>query len=180
MVEQLERLARGPGQSTSHYADGNGVQLISRVADDYTPPCYLSSLVLYASVYINGDRPTLAIRARSWTASLRSSPPSGVTSGWSAGTAGPPNDAVLTGFMVCGHLWENGFGAAFHPDSTLAGLLHKRSLWDMRSSVFIPPGTEQQTFSASRLFAAVYPEAIDIATILSSPIWRKLAAGDDD
>ena len=87
---------------------------------------------------------------------------------------------VLTGFMVCGHLWENGFGAAFHPDSTLVGVLHKRSFWDMRSSVFIPPGTEQQTFSASRLFAAVYPEAIDIAAILSSPTWRKLAAGDDD
>jgi Peptidase family M20/M25/M40/Peptidase dimerisation domain len=69
---------------------------------------------------------------------------------------------------------------AFHPDSTLAGLLHKRSLWDMRSLVFIPPGTEQETFSASRLFAAVYPEAIDIAAILSSPTWRKLAAGDDD
>ena len=95
--------------------------------------------------------------------------------GWAAAY-----DAVLTGFMVCGHLWENGFGAAFHPDSTLAGLLHKRSLWDMRSLVFIPPGSEQQTFSASRLFAAVYPEAIDIAAILSSPTWRKLAAGDDD
>lgn len=30
------------------------------------------------------------------------------------------------------------------------------------------------------MFAAVYPEAIDIAVILSSPAWRKLAAGDDD
>jgi hypothetical protein len=79
-------------------------------------------------------------------------------------------DAVLTGFLFCGHLWaerrEDGVGA--HRERT------------RRAEVLIPPGTETATFSASRLFAAVYPEAVRLAGLIASPTWRHLAAGDAD
>jgi hypothetical protein len=42
----------------------------------------------------------------------------------------------------------------------------------------IPPGREATQFSASRIFAAAYPEAITLATVIASPRWRGLAAGD--
>jgi hypothetical protein len=42
------------------------------------------------------------------------------------------------------------------------------------------PRTSSGNFSASRIFAAVYPEAVNIAVLLASPAWRALAAGDDD
>ena len=79
-------------------------------------------------------------------------------------------DAVLTGFLFCGHLWaerrEDGVG------------VHRE--WTRRAEVLIPPGTETATFSASRLFAAVYPEAVRLAGLIASPTWRHLAAGDAD
>lgn len=83
--------------------------------------------------------------------------------GWAA-----TYDALLTAFMVCGHLWE-------HPEDT--PLLHLR--WETRCHSLIPVGLEATTFSASRIFAAAYPEAVDLATVLASPTWRGLAAGDD-
>lgn len=43
--------------------------------------------------------------------------------------------------------------------------------------MLIPRGHEHAAFSASRLFAAVYPEATSIAVLLASPTWRLLAAG---
>jgi hypothetical protein len=49
-----------------------------------------------------------------------------------------------------------------------------------RADVLIPPGTETATFSASRLFAAVYPEAVSLAGLIASPTWRHRAAGDAD
>ena len=79
-------------------------------------------------------------------------------------------DAVLTGFLFCGHLWadrrEDGVGA------------HRE--WTRRAEVLIPPGSETATFSASRLFAAAYPEAVSLARLIASPTWRHLAAGDAD
>jgi len=79
-------------------------------------------------------------------------------------------DAVLTGFLFCGHLWadrrEDGVG------------VHRE--WTRRAEVLIPPGTETATFSASRLFAAAYPEAVRLAGLIASPTWRHLAAGDAD
>jgi hypothetical protein len=43
--------------------------------------------------------------------------------------------------------------------------------------LLIPTGTEAETFSASRLFAATYPEAVSIAELIGSLRWRRLAAG---
>ena len=79
-------------------------------------------------------------------------------------------DAVLTGFMICGHLWEQTWEERLGP-------MFLRGLWDSRCYQLIPEGTETQTFSASRVFAAVYPEAVGLAAILASPFWRKTAAG---
>ncbi|MEU6745199.1 hypothetical protein ABZ914_03115 [Spirillospora sp. NPDC046719] len=50
----------------------------------------------------------------------------------------------------------------------------------MRTMICIPPETEQNTFTAAKLFAAIYPDAINIAELIASPTWRELAAGDDD
>jgi hypothetical protein len=41
-----------------------------------------------------------------------------------------------------------------------------------------PEGSGPGEFSASRLSAAAYPEAVDIAALLASPAWRRLADGD--
>jgi hypothetical protein len=50
--------------------------------------------------------------------------------------------------------------------------------WTQRIDVLIPAGTETKTFSVSRLFPAIYPEAIKIAALFGSLHWRRLAAGD--
>ena len=47
-----------------------------------------------------------------------------------------------------------------------------------RAHQLIPPGTETTTYSTSRLFAAVYPEAVSLAALIASPAWRQLASGD--
>ena len=79
-------------------------------------------------------------------------------------------DAVLTGFLFCGHLWA---------DRSQEGVgVHRE--WTRRAEVLIPAGTETATFSASRLFAAVYPEAVSLAGLIASPTWRHRAAGDAD
>jgi hypothetical protein len=47
--------------------------------------------------------------------------------------------------------------------------------WTRRTEHLIPPGSEAATFSASRLFAAVYPEAVDLVALVvlvASPAWR--------
>jgi TniQ len=79
-------------------------------------------------------------------------------------------DAVLTGFLICGHRWDQD---AHRPDDA-------RIAWHDRAAELIPPGTEQATFSASRLFAATYPEAVKVATLIGSLHWRRLAAGGSD
>jgi hypothetical protein len=77
-------------------------------------------------------------------------------------------DAVLTGFLICGHLW--GYQPGEWP-----GPWHR---WTRRAQVLIPPGSESSQFSASRVFAAAYPEAVALACLFASPARRSLAAGD--
>lgn len=79
-------------------------------------------------------------------------------------------DAVLTGFLICGHRWDQ------EPDSDDDA----RSSWRRRTDLLIPAGTEDTTFSASRLFAATYPEAVSIAALIASRHWRRQAAGGPD
>jgi hypothetical protein len=82
---------------------------------------------------------------------------------------GPPAtfDAVLTGFLICAHRW-NFTELADEGDAWLD--------WRRRADLLIPTGTEGEAFSASRLFAATYPEAVAIAELLGSLHWRRLAA----
>jgi hypothetical protein len=81
-------------------------------------------------------------------------------------------DAVLTGFLICGHRWDQ------QPDPITD--LDARHAWRTRIDTLIPPGTEQTTFSTSRLFAATYPEAVKIAALVGSLHWRRQAAGGPD
>ena len=87
--------------------------------------------------------------------------------GWAA-----TYDAVLTAFRICAHYWDDEV-------TTSIGLGRRRRLWTLRTSILIPPGTEDSTFSTSRLFAPIYPDAVEIADIIAAPHWRRLAAGDD-
>ena len=77
-------------------------------------------------------------------------------------------DAVLTGFLLCGHWWTDQPGDGDGPWQR----------WTRRAEVLIPPGTESTQFSASRTFAAAYPEAVTVAGLIASPAWRSRAAGD--
>jgi hypothetical protein len=53
-------------------------------------------------------------------------------------------DAALTGFLICGHIW----------DGRLEGWFETTSRWTHRGHVLIPDGLETDEFSAARLFAA--------------------------
>jgi len=77
-------------------------------------------------------------------------------------------DAVLTGFLVCGHLWTDQPGDWDGPWQR----------WTRRAEILIPPGAESSQFSAARIFAAAYPEAVGLAGLIASPAWRSLAAGE--
>jgi TniQ len=79
-------------------------------------------------------------------------------------------DAVLTGFLICGHLWGD-------QPQTPVDAWHR---WTLRAEVLIPTVGGAGEFSASKLFAAVYPEAVDIAALIATPAWRRLAAGDGE
>lgn len=74
-------------------------------------------------------------------------------------------DAVLTGFLICGHLW----------DHAPRGWDIPWQQWHQRAQALIPPGCEATRFSASRIFAAAYPEAVTLAAVIASPRWRALA-----
>ena len=78
-------------------------------------------------------------------------------------------DAVLTGFLICGHLWNN------HRPREKTAAVHQ---WELRVQQLIPSGTETTTYSTSLLFAAVYPEAVSLAELIASRLWRQLAHGD--
>ena len=73
--------------------------------------------------------------------------------------------------MICAHRWG-------HPDPTSGEELHQ-VLWTTRSFILIPKDSELHTFSASKLFACLYPEAVTLAPVIASPEWRRRAAGDD-
>lgn len=77
-------------------------------------------------------------------------------------------DAVLTGFLICGHLWNSSPAEHAGPEPD----------WGRRVETLIPPGTEDTSYSASRLFAATYPEAVALAALIASPGGRKAAGGD--
>lgn len=78
-------------------------------------------------------------------------------------------DAVLTGFLICAHIWDKGWHERWQPVC---------QRWDHRTHHLIPAGSERAEFSAARVFAAVYPEAILLAELIASPAWRHLAVGD--
>jgi hypothetical protein len=79
-------------------------------------------------------------------------------------------DAVLTGFLICGHMWSG-------PPHSDDDVWHQ---WTHRAEILIPPGSEATEYSASRLFAAIYPEAVALAALIACPAWRQLAAGTAD
>ncbi len=78
-------------------------------------------------------------------------------------------DAVLSGFLICGHLWNEP-----HRDWQ-----NTVDTWNGRTYWLIPQGRELFVFSASKLFAATYPEAVAVAGLIAAPAWRSLAAGDE-
>jgi hypothetical protein len=69
--------------------------------------------------------------------------------------------------LICGHLWTDQPGDWADPWQR----------WTCRAEIFIPPGAESSQFSAARIFAAAYPEAVTLASLLASPAWRGRAAG---
>ncbi|MET9209815.1 hypothetical protein ABZW38_32355 [Streptomyces bacillaris] len=79
-------------------------------------------------------------------------------------------DAVLTGFIICGHIWDS-------PSRSEATDI--RHIWEARALILIPPDEEvgfaYLNYSTSKLFAAVYPQAVGIAILLASPYWRRAA-----
>lgn len=77
-------------------------------------------------------------------------------------------DAVLTGYLICAHAWAD-------PSEDWQALTAR---FDHRAQRLIPVGSESDQFSASRIFAATYPEAIDSAELIAAPAWRHLAAGN--
>jgi hypothetical protein len=82
--------------------------------------------------------------------------------GWAAAY-----DAVLTGFLLCAGLWND------PPRSPIDA----RYIWDVRAAILVPHRRESATFSASRMFAAIYPEAVAVAELIASPFWRAHAHG---
>ena len=72
-------------------------------------------------------------------------------------------DAVLTGFLLCGHLWTDQPG-------DWDGLWQR---WTRRAEILIPPGTESSQFSAARIFATAYPEAVGLRPErTATPKWQ--------
>ncbi|MGW4048796.1 hypothetical protein [Streptomyces sp. NPDC004721] len=80
-------------------------------------------------------------------------------------------DAVLSGLMLCAHIWSvDGYPVPFGTWDA----------WDDRIDLLIPFDREKQEYigySTSRMFAAVYPEAVALAPLIASPHWRQLADG---
>lgn len=77
---------------------------------------------------------------------------------------------MLTGFLICAHIW----------DEHLDGWSTATQRWTRRGQALIPVGLETGEFSASRLFAALYPEAVDLAQMIAALAWRTLAGGAAD
>ena len=77
-------------------------------------------------------------------------------------------DAVLTALMLCAHIWSDGR----LPDD-VSGSWHT---WNSRTHTLIPHDDVERSYSTSRLFAAVYPEAVALAALIVSPAWRRMAS----
>lgn len=80
-------------------------------------------------------------------------------------------DAVLTGFLICAHVWDDD-----RPEDWCAAI----GRWTRRGHALIPLAAETTDFSAARLFAAIYPEAVDLAQLIASPAWRACAGANPD
>jgi hypothetical protein len=77
--------------------------------------------------------------------------------------------------MLCAHIWA----VDGRPDTNIFGTW---DAWDDRLGILIPFDREKQdyiNYSTSRLFAAVYPEAVALASLIASPYWRRLAGGSE-
>ncbi|WP_199844016.1 hypothetical protein [Streptomyces albireticuli] len=80
-------------------------------------------------------------------------------------------DAVLTALMICARIWSvDGRPEPFGTWDT----------WDDRLYLLIPFDREKQdyvNYSTSRLFAAIYPEAVTLSPLIASPYWHRMADG---
>ncbi|MEO3825072.1 TniQ family protein [Actinomadura sp. B10D3] len=87
----------------------------------------------------------------------------------------PVFDALVHAFKICAVLWKNG------PEETHG---HSRWWhWEHRLDQLIPKTGTRESFSHSRCYAAIYPEAVTIAALLAHPVWRVKATcplGDPD
>ena len=87
--------------------------------------------------------------------------------GWNAA-----HDGLITAFVFCAQLW-----AEIHRRSDQR---HVGRLWDSRTDLLIQPDKIWATYSTSKLFAVVFPEAVRIAPLFASPYWRKTAGSSED
>jgi hypothetical protein len=51
--------------------------------------------------------------------------------------------------------------------------------WTRRAEILIPSGAESSQFSAARIFAAAYPEAVTLAGLIASPVAALLEVPGD-
>ncbi|MEO6768285.1 MAG: hypothetical protein ABIO03_32710 [Umezawaea sp.] len=80
---------------------------------------------------------------------------------------------MLTGFLICAHRWN-------FTEPNQVGDNDAWRTWFQRADLLIQPGTQDETFSASKFFAATHPEAVAVAELVGSLHWRRLAAGGPD
>ncbi|GAA0445148.1 hypothetical protein Acor_80540 [Acrocarpospora corrugata] len=84
-------------------------------------------------------------------------------------------DGIIHAFRVLTGIWRLG-PAETHGTSDW---WH----WDRRVDLLIPKNQARELFSHSRCYAALYPEAVTIAALLTTPFWRTKATfpfGDAD
>jgi hypothetical protein len=80
-------------------------------------------------------------------------------------------DAVQHGLRMCAMIWRG------VPDSRAAGAWLR---WSRRAAVLMPAQRVESEFAVSRLFAVIYPDAVAVAPLLASPVWRRWASRDFD
>jgi hypothetical protein len=76
----------------------------------------------------------------------------------------PVFDALIHAFKICALLWRNG------PEETDGD--SRWWHWDQRLDLLIPKTDSRGSFSHSLCYAAIYPEAVTIAGLLTHPTWR--------
>jgi hypothetical protein len=80
----------------------------------------------------------------------------------------PVFDALVHAFKICAVLWKNG------PEETYGD--SRWWLWDQRLDKLIPKTDSRESFSRSRCYAAIFPEAVAVTTLMVNPAWRIKAA----